>query len=152
MIRTIKIDDKKGLKYTYDLRNHMWVYLRLVFLDKEGNIRQFSNENDNSKNFIFDTGAQNTIISYNRALECGYNNLPVIEKMTAGGFGGGYANCSRVEIPSILITDELIINKPSILLLDNSNVNVNILGQDILKYYSYYLDNKRQIIYFNGIN
>ena len=63
-------------------------------------------------------------------------------------FGGGIAYCSCIEIPNIIITDNITIQKPLVLILDNPKINVNIIGQDILKQFSYYLDNKKQTIYF----
>ena len=49
----------------------------------------------------------------------------------------------------MIITDELIIRQPSVLILEDVNTNINILGQDILKPYSFYFDAKRQFIYFD---
>jgi len=77
MIKYVKLDDNNCLKFYYDIRNHVWVYMRLAFLDVNKKIRKINDSNDNSKNFIFDTGAQNTIISRRRAIECGYTNLPL---------------------------------------------------------------------------
>jgi len=149
MTRTIYLDEKHRLRFYYDLRSHIWLYVRLAFLDSNGNMRQFSDMDDSSKNFIFDTGAQNTIISKRRAIECGYTNLPIQESVSAGGIGGGFLSCLRIEIPYMIIANKLIIHRPSVLILEDINTNINILGQDILKPYSYYLDAKRQLIYFD---
>lgn len=149
MIMTLQINDESGLEFHYDIRNHIWVYVRLTFLDESGNIKQFSDINDNFKNFIFDTGAQNTIISKRRAIECGYTNLPIQETVSTGGIGGGILSCSRVEIPDITIANKVIVHNPTILISEDINSNINVLGQDILKPYSYYLDVKMQFIYFD---
>ena len=149
MIRTIHVSKDAGIQFYYDLRYHIWIYVRLTFLDSKGNTIVFSDENDNSKNFIFDTGAQNTIISKRRAKECGYNSLPIKDRVYAGGIGGGVLNCQRIEIPDMIITKDLIVRRPSVLIPEDDGINVNILGQDILKPYSYYLDAKRQFIFFD---
>ena len=148
MNRVITLDDNNKIKFSYDIRNHIWLYVKMIFLDDNGEIIYFADEDD-YKNFIFDTGAQNTIISKKRAHECGYLNLPVKDVVTAGGIGGGSLRCIRIEIPDITITKNLIVNNPSVLVCDDYSVNINILGQDILKPHSYYLDAKQQYIYFD---
>lgn len=149
MTKTIIIDYANRREFFYDTRDHIWIYLQLPFFDIDGNELRFTDENDHSKNFIFDTGAQNTIISKRRAKECGYLNLPIQDKVFVGGIGGGVTSCRRIIIPHITITNKLIIKKPSILILEDNNANINILGQDILKPYSFYFDARQQYIYFD---
>jgi hypothetical protein len=148
MNRIITLDEKNKIEFSYDVRNHLWLYVKMIFLDGNGEMIYFKDKSD-YKNFIFDTGAQNTIISKKRANECGYLNLPVQDIVTAGGIGGGSLRCIRIKIPDIAITKTLIIDNPSVLVPDDYSINVNILGQDILKLHSYYLDAKRQYIYFD---
>ena len=147
MTKSIHIRNAHGVKFHHDLRDHIWIYVKLTFLDVKGNI--LKHQENYYKNFLFDTGAQNTIISKKRALECGYDKLPVQDRITAGGLGGGTLICSRIEIPDISITNKLIIHKPSVLVPEEFSINVNILGQDILKPYSYYLDAKAQYNFFD---
>ena len=149
MTKTINIHEGNGIEFYYDFRDHIWIYIRLLLAKTDMNLGNHSVINEKSRNFIFDTGAQNTIISKRRAIEFGYVNLPVKDRVSAGGVGGGVIYCSRIEIPEMIITNKLIIHKPAILIPDDANVSVNILGQDILKPYSYYLDAKRQYIYFD---
>jgi len=106
MNRTIVLDENNKVKFTYDSRDHIWLYVKMVFLDDNGEMMYFANEGD-YKNFIFDTGAQNTIISKKRANECGYLSLPVQDAVTAGGIGGGSLRCTRIEIPDVAITKNL---------------------------------------------
>ena len=149
MTRTVLLREEHKLEFNYDLRNHIWIYIQLSFLDIKGKEKCFLDKNHRFRNFIFDTGAQNTIISKRRSIECGYINLPVQERIVAGGIGGGIIHCNRIEIPDMIVTNDLIIQRPSILIPEDANVNVNILGQDLLKPYSYYLDAKNKCIYFD---
>jgi len=148
MNKIVTLEENNKIKFFYDIRNHIWLYLKMIFLDDSGEIICIEDEDDH-KNFIFDTGAQNTIISKRRASECGYLNLPVKGVVNAGGISGGSLRCIRIEIPDITITKNLIVKTPSVLVCDDYSVNINILGQDILKPYSYYLDVKQQYIYFD---
>ena len=138
-----------GKKFYYDTRDHIWIYVQLPFFDNDGNELCFSDENDNSKNFIFDTGAQNTIVSKARAKECGYLNLPVYNKVNAGGIGGGVIHCRRIAIPNITITTGLVVQNPTILVSEDDKVNLNVLGMDILKPFSLYLDAQEKYIFFD---
>ena len=149
MTKTIILNMSNRKKFYYDTRNHIWIFLQLPFFDNSGNEIQFTDENDNSKSFIFDTGAQNTIISNNRAKECGYLNLPILNQVIAGGIGGGAVSCRKIEIPSITISKEIIVSNTTILIPEDKNININILGQDILKPFSYYFDAYSKYIYFN---
>ena len=47
---------------------------------------------------------QNTIISYNRAKECGYLDIPIINKVVAGGIDGGVITCRKIKIPIFTLT------------------------------------------------
>jgi len=152
MKKTIILNISNSKRFHYDIRNHIWIFLQLPFYNENGREIKFSDKNDNSKNFIFDTGAQNTIISYNRAKECGYLTLPVLDRVYAGGIGGGVVSCIRIMIPKITITQNLIVKEPLVLVTEDKNVNINILGQDILKPYSYYFDAINQVIFFDTGN
>ena len=152
MTKTIKINIANRIKFYYDTRNHIWIYLRLPFFDSNGNEIQFTDKDDNSKNFIFDTGAQNTIISNNRAKECGYLNFPIVKQVVAGGIGGGTVSCRKIKIPNITISKKIVVSNPAILIPEDKNVNINILGQDLLKPFSYYFDAQQKFIYFDMNN
>ena len=119
----------------------------MTFLDAKGN--ELEHQENNFRNFIFDTGAQNTIISKRRALECGYDKLPIQNRIIAGGLGGSTIICSQIKIPNIYITNDLKIHRPSVLVPDDFNHNANIMGQDILRPFSYYFDARRQYIFFD---
>ena len=69
MIRTISLREEYKLEFNYDLRNHIWIYIQLSFLRVEEKTKCISDKR--FRNFIFDTGAQNSIISKRRAIECG---------------------------------------------------------------------------------
>jgi len=146
---TIIIKKTHGKEFYYDSRDHIWIYLQMPFYDVNGNELSYSDENDNSKNFIFDTGAQNTIISKARAMECGYLNLPIINNVNAGGIGGEVIRCRRVTIPEITIVKGLTVKNPYILITEDNKININVLGMDILKPLSFYLDANEQYLYFS---
>ena len=152
MTKTINIKASNRKEFHYDTRNHIWVFLQIPFFDENGVEIHFTDEYDNSKNFIFDTGAQNTIISNSRAKECGYLSFPIINIVSAGGIGGGTVRCRKIKIPRLTLTKEVIVKDPSVLIPEDKNVNLNILGQDILKPYSYYLDARQEFIYFDVDN
>ena len=149
MTRTIIVNISNRKKFYYDTRNHIWFFLQLPFFYSDGNEILFTDDNDNSKNSIFDTGAQNTIISNNRANECGYLNFPIQNQVIAGGIGGSTVICKKITIPKINITKDIIVTNPTILIPEDKNININILGQDILKPFSYYFDAHQQYIYFD---
>ena len=120
---------------------HYYMYARAV--------HQRSGIDGEKIDFIFDTGAQNTILSKRRADEFGYLKMETKKSIKAGGIGGGFMLCSSVAIPSIVLTEGIIINDPVALIPEDHRFNINILGQDILEKFSYYVDAKKQYIYFD---
>jgi hypothetical protein len=144
MMRTIVVRDENRLQFYYDLRDHIWIYVRLPILDSAGALLQPCDANRISRNFIFDTGAQNSIVSKRRAKELGCDRLLVQERVSAGGIGGGLLYCLRVILPEVTLVDKLIVHNQPILIPEDESVNINVLGQDILKPYSYYVLNFRR--------
>ena len=149
MSEIIHVSKKQKVEFTFCKRNHIWVYIKLTMLDKMGNVLYSEDEEEYKKIFMFDTGAQNTILARNRVDDFGYNNCKVIGRTKAVGVGSGGMQCSKIEIPDISITDDIIIHKPAVLVPDDYDLNINILGQDILKLFNYYMDNNSQNIYFD---
>ena len=97
---------------------------------------------------MFDTGAQHTLLSKMRAEKLGYLNCERKGK-TRVSVGGGILECSKIEIPDITITAGIIVHKPVVLVPDDYAYNKNILGQDILQLFNYYMDNQSKNIYFD---
>ena len=97
---------------------------------------------------MLDTGAENTIISKGRAEGFGYNYCEIKGK-TKISVGGGIFGCTKIEIPDIVLTDGVFVHKPVVLVPDDYSCDINILGQDILKLFNYYMDNKSKNIYFD---
>jgi predicted aspartyl protease len=151
MNEIINVSKKNKLFFTTCKYNHIWVYLSLVMLDEKGNILLDIDEEDKQRIFMFDTGAQHTLLSKTRAEKLGY--LYCEHKgRTRVSVGGSVLWCSKVEIPDITLTNNIIVRKPIVLVPDDYVYNKNILGQDILQLFNYYMDNKSKNIYFDKEN
>lgn len=144
----ICISKQYKLEFTICKHNHIWVYIPLTILDKIGNMAFPDDIEDAKKIFMLDTGAENTIISKGRAIDFGYNHCEIKGK-TRISVGGGILWCSRIEIPDMVITDGVVVHKPIVLVPDDHVYNINIIGQDILQLFNYYMDNHSKNIYFD---
>ena len=148
MNEIIHISKKYRIKFTTCIYNHIWVFISLEKLDKKGNILLDIAEEDKQKIFMFDTGAQHTLLSKTRAEKLGYLHCEH-KGRTRVSVGGNILWCSKVEIPDITITNNIVVRKPVVLIPDDYIYNKNILGQDILQLFNYYMDNKSKTIYFD---
>jgi len=148
MNEVIHVSKKNKLNFTTCKYNHIWVYLSLLTLDEKGNILLDTDEEEKQRIFMFDTGAQHTLISKMRAEKLGYLYCEHKGK-TRVSVGGSILWCSKIEIPDIIITNDIIVHKPIILIPDDYDYNKNILGQDILQLFNYYMDNFSHNIYFD---
>ena len=148
MSEMIYVSKKHKVEFTICKRNHIWIYVTLTMLDKTGTALLMSDEEEMKKIFIFDTGAQNTILSRNRAVDLGYHYCETKDK-TKVSIGGNIILCSKVKIPDIIITNDIAVTKPIVLIPDDYTYNMNILGQDILRQFNYYMDNQSHNIYFD---
>ena len=148
MNKTIYLSKKHKLRFTTCTHNHIWVYLTLPMIDITGNIIYTADGVELRKNFIFDTGAENTILSKKRSNDLGYKNCEIKER-TRAAIGGNIIWCSKIGIPDIVITNDIVIHKPIVLVPDDYACNINILGQDILQSFNYYMDNRLHNIYFD---
>lgn len=151
MNEMIHVSKKHKIEFTICKRNHIWIYIMLDILDKTGNILRTDDDEERKKIFMFDTGAQNTILSKKRIDMLGYNYCEIKGK-TRVSAGGGIFECSRIEIPDLVITDGIVVHKPVVLVPDDYASNINILGQDILQLFNYYVDNRSHKIYFDKEN
>ena len=148
MDEIIYINKKCKLEFTICKHNHIWVYITLTMLDEMGNIVYTADTEDLMKIFMLDTGAENTIISKSRAMDFGYSHCEIKDRVRVS-VGGGILWCSKIEIPNIMLANNIVANKPVVLIPDDYSYNVNILGQDILQLFNYYMDNQSKNIYFD---
>jgi len=96
---------------------------------------------------FIDTGASSTIMSRTTLLNLGYQRIkPKSWQMVE--MIDGYLKCYSFKIPSFCITGSLVVKEPIIWVPDNSDCVDNVLGQDVLREYNYYVDNVDNCIYF----
>lgn len=150
MSETIRISKKHKIEFTVCRYSHIWIYIKLTILDETGNIMYLTDEGD-KKIFMFDTGAQSTVISKKRFDDLGYKYCEIKGK-TRVAIAGNVIGCSKIEIPDITITNDIVAPKPIVLVPDDYFCNINILGQDILQLFNYYMDNQSHNIYFDTEN
>ena len=120
----------------------------LTVLNEKRDILLNSDEEERKRIFMFDTGAQYTMLSRSRAEKLGYLNCEHKGRIKVS-VSGNVVWCSKIEIPDIIITNDIIVHKPIILIPDDYDYNKNILGQDILQLFNYYMDNFSHNIYFD---
>ena len=97
--------------------------------------------------FVVDTGASKTLISLVTFLGLGYKHLKADTYQTVGTFAGDL-NCYNYKIPSFRLAGTLMVEKPTIWVPDDPKCVCNVLGQNILKEYNYFVDNDVCCIYF----
>jgi len=96
---------------------------------------------------IIDTGASRTLISAATILDLGYQRLATATYSKVNTFAEPII-CHHYEIPSFRLAGDLLVKKPTVWVPDGSQCVDNVLGQDILKEYNYYIDNDDCCIYF----
>ena len=148
MNEVIRVCKANKLSFTTCKYNHIWVYLSLIMLDEKGNAVFDIDEEEKQRIFMFDTGAQHTLLAKARAERLGYSNCKHKGRIKIS-IGGSVLWCSKVEIPDITITNDIIVHRPVVLIPDEYIYNKNILGQDILQLFNYYMDNHSHNIYFD---
>jgi clan AA aspartic protease (TIGR02281 family) len=87
--------------------------------------------------FILDTGAFMTVISRDIAREFGYDKLPKVTAKIKGY--SGEVPADFVRIPGLKVLEPLLTDVP-VLIPHSSEHKQNVLGQNVLEYFSYYVD------------
>jgi hypothetical protein len=103
--------------------------------------------------FTFDPGAVITTMTLETAKKLKYNLLPVKRTTTLGGFVPGISvKVDYKVIPGILIAgfrlSKITIAIPNPNDPSANKIRSNLLGQNILEYFNYYLDTENDKIYF----
>ena len=142
MTDSIIVNISYSIKYSLSSGNHMLIHIGLVNIN-------VSNDYFNDRSFVFDTGAAYTVLSKLDFIKLGYRKCDIVGKSAIGGFGQYPFKCVKYRIPMIKIVNNLILRDPVVVVPDDAAFKINLLGQDILKKYNYYVDSRNQCIYFD---
>jgi len=127
------------LDFTLLKSGNMLVYAKFLNLRREDEIHK-------QVELIVDTSASKTIISQAVFFSLGYRRIKPRSYQMVETYGG-YLKCYNFKIPSFNITDGLIVKEPIVWVPDNPDCMGDIFGQDVLKMYNYYVDNRAFCIY-----
>ena len=107
-----------------------------------------------STDFIFDTGAKMTLIPAATARAYNYDALPTLHTTRFGGIVPGmYMTVEYKRIPGVKLVGKYI-NQVVVAIPCNPEepayhtYSINILGQNVLEYFDYFMDTKNDQIYF----
>ncbi|MDR2598947.1 MAG: retroviral-like aspartic protease family protein [Oscillospiraceae bacterium] len=132
------------------------------FIRRQNHLRVWANLFVNEKpiapseaptDFIFDPGAVMTVLTLSTAKELKYDLLPVKRTAKLEGFvPGAYLNVDYKVIHGIAIAgfrlSKITVAIPN---PDDSNadrINSDLLGQNVLEYFNYYMDTENDKIFF----
>ncbi len=121
-------------------KGHIYLDVKVVYT---------GSDDDSRINFILDTGAYITVISRQTAIFNGYNTV-LKKNVPLTGFIKGNEFADLIEIPGLIIGNKLI-TKVRVLVPHNEEIVQEVLGQNVLEYFNYFMDTKNSRLYF-GLN
>ncbi len=101
---------------------------------------------DEHINFILDTGAYITVISRRTAKRCGYDKIKPSGIVQLSGFTGSEP-ADLIEIPAMKIGGKVLLGV-KVLIPHRPEFHAEVLGQNVLEYFEYYLNTGNDRIYF----
>jgi len=139
-MKIVKTTNKLGFTLLDD--GSISIYLALLDLS-------FSNDTYSRVELLIDTGASTSVLSLGTVLSLGYKRLGTGNYTIVSTFAGRM-KCYDYEIPSFRLAGDLLVDKPIVWVPEGSYRAENLLGQDILAEYNYYVDNDDSCMYFES--
>jgi len=103
--------------------------------------------------FLFDTGAMMTMVDVGTAKKLNYLSLPTKRTLTLGGIVPGYSITVDYKVIAGIEIAGLRLSKVTVAIPNPNDPNAenferNILGQNVLEYFNYFMHTSNSSIYF----